>query len=119
MGWPMAARLVGGGVEVTVYDSRAERAAAFVSDVGGHLAASPREAASGRDVLITMLPDSSVVEAVLFNGTACAFDGLRQGAVVIEMSSGAPGKTKQFASRLAERGIHMLDAPVSGGVQRA
>lgn len=119
MGWPMAARLVGGGVEVAICDSRSERTSAFRSEIGGREAASPRAAASGCDILITMLPDSTVVEAVLSNGEDSAIHGLRRGAIVMEMSSGAPGKTRKLAAQLAERGIDMIDAPVSGGVQRA
>jgi 3-hydroxyisobutyrate dehydrogenase len=119
MGWPMAARLVGGGIQVAVCDSRPERTTAFTAEIGGQHASSPREAATAADILITMLPDSRIVEAVLFDGPDSAANSLARGSIVIEMSSGAPGKTMQFAERLAERGIAMIDAPVSGGVQRA
>lgn len=119
MGWPMAARLVKGGVDVLVCDARGDVAQRFAAEIGGYCAATPKAAVEGRDVVITMLPDSSIVERVLFDGPDAAIHGLKRGSILLEMSSGAPGRTKEFAARLEASGIRVLDAPVSGGVARA
>ncbi len=69
------------------------------------------------DVLITMLPNSKIVETVLLeNGWASA---LRNGALVIDMSSSEPVRSRDLATTLAGEGLEYLDAPVSGGVKRA
>ncbi|MCK8784512.1 NAD(P)-dependent oxidoreductase [Roseomonas sp. NAR14] len=115
MGWPMAARLLGAGFDVTVCDAVPGRAAQFAAELGGTAAEGPAEAAREADAVVTILPTSRHVEEV-----ATAMRGvLRPGAVVIEMSSGAPGVTRRIAESLAADGIGMVDAPVSGGVPRA
>ncbi|WP_316234315.1 NAD(P)-dependent oxidoreductase [Bradyrhizobium sp. SZCCHNR1098] len=115
MGWPMAARLLGAGFAVAVNDAVPGRAAEFVAKVGGVEAGDLAAAAGQADVIITMLPTSRhVADAV---GTLRA--GLRQGHIVIDMSSGAPAATQAIAADLALLGVTMLDAPVSGGVPRA
>ncbi|WP_316227419.1 NAD(P)-dependent oxidoreductase [Bradyrhizobium sp. SZCCHNR1047] len=115
MGWPMAARLLGAGFAVAVNDAVPERAADFVRQIGGIEAGDLAAAAADADVIITMLPTSKhVADAV---GTLRA--GLRQGHIVIDMSSGAPAATQAIATDLALLGVTMLDAPVSGGVPRA
>ena len=119
MGWPMAARLVGAGYPVYVLDSRPERVAAFAKEIGGHAARSMKELGAAADVVITMLPDSGAVGEVLFGAADGETSDLRSGSVVIEMSSGVPSRTVEFAERLRARGIGMIDAPVSGGVKRA
>ncbi|HLI30290.1 MAG TPA: NAD(P)-dependent oxidoreductase [Terriglobia bacterium] len=119
MGWPMAARLVRAGYPVHVLDSRLERAAAFAKEIGGHAAKSIKELGAVADIIITMLPDSDAVGAVLFGTTDTGASNLRSGSVVIEMSSGVPNRTIAFAERLRARGVGMIDAPVSGGVKRA
>jgi len=115
MGWPMARRLLEAGYAVAVQDAAAGRAADFAAHHGGRAAATPAEAAAGADALITMLPTSREVAAVL----AATRPALRRGAVVIEMSSGEPSATRALAEQLAPDGIAVLDAPVSGGVARA
>ena len=108
MGWPMAATLVRGGFDVVVTDARPERVDEFVRGVGGR-AGDPADA----ELVITVLPTSAhVVEAV--DGLA-----LRPGKIVVEMSSGVPATTRDLAARLADRGVRLVDCPVSGGVPRA
>lgn len=115
MGWPMAACLVGQGHDVRVFDAVPGRAEAFAREVGGEAGQSPADIAAKVDVVITMLPTSGHVEQAL-----TATDGsIASGALVIEMSSGLPSVTRTIAARLAERGVAMIDAPVSGGVERA
>lgn len=115
MGWPMAARLVAAGFSVTVCDAVAGRAAAFAKDVGGKAAANAAEAVADAEIVITILPTSKYVRDVI--------DGARQqlqtGSLVIDMTSGAPGVTREIAQTLKADGIDMIDAPVSGGVSRA
>ena len=115
MGWPMAANLVKAGFAVTVCDALPERAARFQDEVGGTAGAGPAAAAQGADAVVTILPTSKQVAEVV----AAMRDALPAGALVIEMSSGMPGVTRQLAAELAAAGIGMIDCPVSGGVPRA
>jgi 3-hydroxyisobutyrate dehydrogenase len=114
MGWPMARRLVTAGFDVAVHDRDHDRVRRFTREVGGRAAFTVEEVSRG-EVLITMLPTSREVEAVLM----AAQPGLEAGAVVIDMSSGEPAVTRRLAETLAARGVGMLDCPVSGGVSRA
>ena len=84
----------------------------------GMVAASAREAAAGANVLITMLPDGKAVREALVGGEPLIVH-LGKDAVIIDMSSSAPVGTRELADELAGRGIHLVDAPVSGGVKRA
>ena len=76
--------------------------------------ANAAEAAAGAEIIITMLPDTPDVEAVLFGPLGVA-ETASPGSIVVDMSSISPIASKQFAARLGERGIGCLDAPVSGG----
>ena len=115
MGWPMAANLVKAGFDVTVADTRPERAASFAAEVGGRGALSNHDAVTGADALITVLPTSSHVAEALRE----ASPALTSGATVIEMSSGVPSMTQSFPVDLRARGVTIVDCPVSGGVARA
>jgi len=118
MGWPMAANLVKAGFVVRVFDARVAEAQRFAKEVGGEPAPSLRELALSADIVITMLPTSRIVGAVLFDAGGLA-EGLRAGAVVIDMSSGVPTETAALAQRLGNQGVELIDAPVSGGVRKA
>ncbi|MDP3417168.1 NAD(P)-dependent oxidoreductase [Falsiroseomonas sp.] len=115
MGWPMARRLIEAGFSVIVQDAVPGRATDFASRHGGTAADSAAQAADGADAIITMLPTSRDVAAVL----AAIRPSLKRGAVVVEMSSGEPSATRALAADLAALGVAMVDAPVSGGVARA
>jgi 3-hydroxyisobutyrate dehydrogenase len=115
MGWPMAANLVRAGFGVTVTDVAPGRAEAFASEVGGSTAATAADAAAGCDALVTVLPTSTHVADVISDIS----DLLPEGALVIEMSSGAPAVTQSLAAGLAAAGVALIDCPVSGGVARA
>jgi len=117
MGFPMAARLAAAGYVLRVFDIAAASAARFVAENGGHACASPADALSGADVAITMLPSSNEVEATLRSADAAA--AMRSGVTVIDMSSSEPMRTRALAQKLAERGVTLVDAPVSGGVKKA
>ena len=115
MGWPMAARLLEAGFEVVAFDAAPDRAARFSQEVGGTAAGDAASAVRGADAVITILPTSKHVGQAL----EAMGDALSPGALVIEMSSGVPTATQGFARNLAEKGVAMIDAPVSGGVPRA
>jgi 3-hydroxyisobutyrate dehydrogenase len=111
----MAANLVKAGFEVTACDVVPGRADAFAAETGARAAASPADAASGTDALVIIVPTSKqVAEAV-----DAAAPSLATGMLVIDMTSGQPGRTREIAAGLAARGVAMIDCPVSGGVPRA
>jgi 3-hydroxyisobutyrate dehydrogenase len=114
MGDPMVRRVAAGGVAVRGYDTAAgatEGLAGIVTAVD-----SAADAAAGAPVVILMLPDSDVVEKVVDGGL---LDALGDGALLVDMSSSEPLRTRALARRVAERGVTLVDAPVSGGVSGA
>jgi 2-hydroxy-3-oxopropionate reductase len=113
MGRPMVRRLLDAGHQVVV----AGRSPGPVEELvaaGAQAASSPRSAAAGADVLLTMLPDSPEVLEVLA-GPEGALAALPVGALAIDMSTVAPETARHLAAEGRERGIAVLDAPVSGG----
>lgn len=118
MGWPMGARLHSAGYQVHGYDARPGHSAQFAKDVGGVAAASLAAIGSECTTVITILPNSAIVEEVLF-GDGGLTSTMAPGGLVIEMTSGIPTRTIEFGERLRERRIRIIDAPVSGGVRRA
>lgn len=115
MGNPMAANLLKGGFEVTVFDARPETAAAFVAQHGGRAAASLAELAAGRDAIVTMLPDDKIVRQVML-GDGGAAAAMKPGAVLVDMGTCDPTGTRSTAEALQKLGLQMVDAPVMGGV---
>lgn len=113
MGRPMAARLVAAGYALQVHDK-----SGGVRLAGARAFASAREAAAGAALLITMLPDGKGVRQALLGRTGAA-GALARGSLVIDMSSCDPAGTQKLGRELAERGIELLDAPVSGRVDGA
>ncbi len=111
MGAPMAAHLITGGHKLYVYDRKAPTA---LIEQGATLCANATEVAQKADIIITMVPDTPDVEAVLF-GEGGVAAGLSKGKIVVDMSSISPIATKEFARRINELGCDYLDAPVSGG----
>ncbi len=113
MGRPMAHNLLKAGFPLVVQNRHQEVTDEFVA-AGASAGKRPRDIAAACDVVITMLPGTAEVEEVLF-GTDGVVEEARAGLIVIDMSTISPVATRTFASRLAERQIAMLDAPVSGG----
>jgi len=113
MGAPMAGHLLEAGYTVAASEHRKPLPADLVGKglkaVKGHDAV-----AQTADIIITMVPDTAQVEAVLFAEKGVA-EGLSPGKLVIDMSSISPIATKEFASRINDLGCDYLDAPVSGG----
>jgi len=117
MGKPMAKNLLEAGYPLIVYDIVPGPVAELVT-AGAAAGASCADVAARSDVVITMLPNSPHVrEAVL--GPGGVVEGARPGTVVVDMSSIAPLASREIAAALAERGVVMLDAPVSGGEPKA
>ncbi|HEX2827646.1 MAG TPA: 2-hydroxy-3-oxopropionate reductase [Burkholderiales bacterium] len=112
MGAPMAANLAKAGHTLYLH-SRSGVPEGLVS-ARGHACASARDVARNADVVITMVPDTPHVEAVLF-GESGVVQGLTAGKLVVDMSSISPIATKDFARRINALGCDYLDAPVSGG----
>lgn len=111
MGLPMAVNLVRAGYTVTGHNRSPERVDALVAE-GGLRAEGVAGAVADADAVITMLPDSPDVEAVLLDGV---FDAARPGALVIDMSTIRPDVARAVSEEGAGRGLRVLDAPVSGG----
>jgi 2-hydroxy-3-oxopropionate reductase len=112
MGHPMAAHLIAGGHELFVYGKR--RLPDDLKANGAKICDSLAEIARGAEIIITMVPDTPDVEAVLFAPDGVAA-GLSAGKIVVDMSSISPIATKAFAARINALGCDYLDAPVSGG----
>ena len=113
MGKPMARNLLKAGFPLVVF-SRSKRPVEELVKEGAVSGDSPREVAERSEVLITMLPDSPEVKEVIL-GKDGILQGAKTGTVVIDMSSINPLVTQEIAKILKEKGVDMLDAPVSGG----
>ncbi len=113
MGKPMVKNLMDAGHELVVFNRTREKAEELAGD-GATVAGSPREVAERSDVVITMLPDSPQVEEVL-TGEDGVLEGVKEGALVVDMSTILPVVTEGLAAKVKEKGASMLDAPVSGG----
>src|SRR5918998_2819816 len=117
MGAPMAARIASSGFDLSVFDVRPESTRPLV-DLGATAAGSPREAADGADALFLMVVNAEQAGKVLFDGDGAA-GALAEGSAVVLMSTVGPAAARGIEGRLSDRGVRMLDAPVSGGVARA
>jgi 3-hydroxyisobutyrate dehydrogenase len=117
MGSAMARRLVDAKHRVTVYNRDASKAKDLVA-AGAKLAETPRAAAEGNDVIISMVSDSAAVGNVLL-GPDGAVNGAKTGAVIVDMSTINPGSARRIGVALRGRGVGFLDAPVTGMEVRA
>jgi len=113
MGKPMARNLLRAGFQVTVYNRSRPAMDELVLE-GAVAADSPAQVAQQSDIVITMLPDTPDVESVIL-GEQGILAGAHEGLLVIDMSTISPLGTVQLAAKLEQHGVHMLDAPVSGG----
>ncbi len=121
MGRPMGMNLLKAGHALTVWNRTASRADELVA-AGATLAKSPREAAAGCDVLLTVVSDPPALEEVLWGsgGTTVGKEGgalsaLRSGSMYIDCSTVSPALARKIADACAERGVRFLDAPMTGG----
>ena len=113
MGRPMALNLLKAGYPMVVWNRTRSKMKSLL-EAGAEGADSPREVAEKSDVVITMVTDSPDVEEVIL-GPNGVIHGAHPGLVVIDMSTISPTVTRRIAQKLAEKGVKMLDAPVSGG----
>jgi 3-hydroxyisobutyrate dehydrogenase len=117
MGRGMTRNLLKAGFEVRVWNRTASKTDELVTD-GAIAAGSPADVAAQSDIIITCVSDTPDVEAVILGETG-VIQGAKSGALVIDMSTISPQATQEIATRLQEKGIFMLDAPVSGGSEGA
>ncbi|MFZ0243064.1 MAG: NAD(P)-dependent oxidoreductase, partial [Desulfobacterales bacterium] len=117
MGAPMALNIIKAGHAVTVHNRSREKELPVV-EAGARPAASPAEAAAGAEVVFTCVSDTPDVEEIIL-GEAGIIRGAAAGTIVVDMSTVSPSATRRIAARLSEKGVRMLDAPVSGGSEGA
>lgn len=118
MGLPMACSVRRAGFQLTVFNRSPQRVSLLLNEVSVAAAGSPAELLADSDVVITMLSDGDAVQTVM-EGTEGLLANPRSGAIVIEMSTIGPERARSFAAELSDRGMTMLDAPVSGSVALA
>lgn len=112
MGVPMSQNLVKKGYSLTVYNRTKDKTKAL-ADVGAKVADSPKAAASGADVVISMISDDPVLEAISY-GPNGAFEGAKSGSIFIDMSTVSPDASARVAEAAKKKGVNYLRAPVSG-----
>ncbi len=117
MGVGMSLNILNAGHEVTVHNRTRQKEEAVAKE-GANRAESPKDAAEGAEIIVTMVSDTPDVEEVVL-GANGVIQGAPQGAIVIDMSTISPAATRQMAEELSKKGIKMLDAPVSGGPEGA
>jgi 3-hydroxyisobutyrate dehydrogenase-like beta-hydroxyacid dehydrogenase len=118
MGSRMAANLVKAGFELSVWNRTEATARQFSEQHGATLAGTPAAAAESADLIVTMVVDGPQVETVLL-GENGVFSTARPGTLCIDCSTIGPAATRWIAERLAERGVRMVDAPVTGSSPKA
>jgi len=117
MGKPMAINLHNAGYPLVVFDLAEEPLKELIG-LGAERAASPADVTSQCSIVLTMLPNSPDVRAVV-TGDDGILSTVGQGQIIIDMSSIAPLVSQNLSKELASKGAHMLDAPVSGGQEKA
>jgi len=118
LGEPIAATLIKAGFNTLVVPHVSRTSAERLAAQGGTIVATPKEAAAQADFILTCVPDGpELTETAL--GANGIIEGAKAGAVVIDMSTVSPTYTRNVAAKLAEIGVGMVDAPVSGGPPRA
>jgi 3-hydroxyisobutyrate dehydrogenase len=118
IGAPIASHLTREPFDLVVWNRTASRAERFGTEHKVRVAATPADAVRDADVVITCLPSSAEVEAVL-HGDHGMLDAFRKGAVLVDCTSGDPPTSRSIAAELGGRGVEFIDAPVSGGTSGA
>jgi 2-hydroxy-3-oxopropionate reductase len=114
MGRPMARNLMEAGHELVLYNRTRQKAEELAKESGAGVADSLKEVAESSDVVITMLPGPPEVEEVVA-GEEGVLEGIEEGSLLVDMSTSSPVLARELARLARERGVGMLDAPVSGG----
>ena len=114
MGYPMARHLLNKGHEVTVYNRTFSKAQTWVETYGGRCCATPKDAAQGQEFVFTCVGnDNDLREVVL--GKDGVIHGIEKGAVLVDHTTASADVARELYQVLAPKGVHFLDAPVSGG----
>jgi 3-hydroxyisobutyrate dehydrogenase-like beta-hydroxyacid dehydrogenase len=114
MGYPMAGYLATNGHQVTVYNRTVTKAEAWVEQHGGQVAATPRAAADGADIVFACVGNDDDVRSVTL-GEEGALDGMTAGSIFVDHTTASADLARELYRETANRGIGFLDAPVSGG----
>jgi len=114
MGYPMAGHLARAGHRVTVYNRTAAKAQAWVAEFGGQAAATPREAATGADLVFACVGNDADLRSVVL-GPDGAYIGMKAGAVFADHTTASAEVARELYSVARDYGLHFVDAPVSGG----
>jgi 3-hydroxyisobutyrate dehydrogenase len=114
MGGPMAGHLAAAGHQVTVYNRTAAKAQAWVDKHGGKMGATPRAAAEGAEFVFTCVGNDADLRSVVA-GEDGAFAGMAPGAVLIDHTTASADIARELHAIAVPRGLHFVDAPVSGG----
>jgi 3-hydroxyisobutyrate dehydrogenase-like beta-hydroxyacid dehydrogenase len=114
MGFPMAGHLARAGHHVTVYNRSAKKAQRWVEEHGGNAAATPREAAAGAQIVFTCVGNDADLKSVVL-GEHGAFAGMRRDAILLDNTTASAEIARELHAEAVRRGLHFIDAPVSGG----
>ena len=114
MGFPMAGHLARAGHQVTVYNRTAAKAEAWAKEYGGALAATPADAAKGAEFVFCCVGNDDDLRSVVL-GEQGAFAGMAKGAVFVDHTTASAEVARELYAAATERGLHFVDAPVSGG----
>jgi 3-hydroxyisobutyrate dehydrogenase len=114
MGYPMAGHLKNGGHDVTVYNRTGAKTDKWVAEYGGQAAPSPREAAAGAEIALTMVGNDDDVRAVTF-GEDGALAGLEAGQILVDHTTASAIVAREIFGLAKDKGVGFIDAPVSGG----
>ncbi len=114
MGLPMAGHLARAGHQVTVYNRTAAKAQAWATEFGGAAEATPAQAAQGADIVYACVGNDEDLRAVTL-GADGAFSGMKRGAVFVDHTTASAEVARELYAQAQARGLHFVDAPVSGG----
>jgi len=114
MGFPMAGHLKKGGHELTVYNRTAAKAQKWVETHGGKTAATPAEAAKGADIVFSCVGNDDDLRSIVL-GEQGAFAGMSKGAIFVDHTTASANVARELGGVAKGKGLHFLDAPVSGG----
>ena len=117
MGGGMALNLLKAGFQVRAWNRTASRVDPIV-EAGGEAGSSPADVAANSEIIVICVSDTPDVEAVVL-GENGVLESVNEGSLVIDCSTISPQATKEIAAKLGEKGVHMLDAPISGGSEGA
>ena len=115
MGGPMAGHLAGAGHQVTVYNRTAAKAQAWVDKHGGRMARTPRAAAEGAEFVFVCVGNDADLRAVVAGDEDGAFAGMAHGTTLVDHTTASADIARELHGMARSRGLHFIDAPVSGG----